>query len=219
VEPWLTGTEKAGQGDQTAGTPEKQKQEDVTPPKTKKRKAQAQAKNSTKNVFITAARDLLIALALLFIVLQFFAPSVVKEHSMENTLRPNDILYVTKQAYWFGLPGYDDIIIFQSGLHEENGAEKTLVKRIVGLPGDRISIQGGTVFRNGEPLDEPYTKDKTTEGTLSEVVVPADSYFVLGDNREVSRDSRDPSVGFVAKEQLRGQVLVRVFPLNDFKFF
>jgi signal peptidase I len=158
-------------------------------------------------------------MALLFVVLQFFAPSVVREHSMENTLEPNEILYVTKKAYWFGPPDYNDIVIFNSSLQEGNGDEKTLVKRIIGIPGDRISIQGGTVFRNGMPLDEPYTKTGTTPGSMSEVQVPADSYFVLGDNREVSRDSRDESVGFVTKEQLQGQVIVRVFPLDRFTVF
>jgi signal peptidase I len=218
VEPWLQRPAETSQSTAVLEKPEEQPAE-KSPKKARKKKAADKRKSDTKAVLFTAARDVFIALALLFVMLQFFAPSVVREHSMESTLEPNEILYVTKQAYWFGLPGEGDIVIFKTDLTEENGAEKTLVKRIIGLPGDRISIQGGIVFRNGEPLDEPYTKSGTTPGAMVEVVVPEDSYFVLGDNREVSRDSRDPSVGFVHKAQLSGQVLVRVFPLNRFKVF
>jgi signal peptidase I len=164
-------------------------------------------------------RDVFIALALLAILLQFFSPTVVREHSMENTLKENEILYIAKKAYWFGSPQHGDIVVFHTALVDQSGAEKNLVKRIVGLPGDRISISGGMVIRNGEVLDEPYLKSEGVSGTMSEVVVPADSYFVMGDNREVSNDSRNAALGFVGKDQLRGKVIFRIFPLTEFRTF
>jgi signal peptidase I len=222
LEPWLTPSDGHPNTQADVPSPEKIAKPPTTDGagKPRRRKSgKAQARPSNRRILLTALRDAFIALALLFVVLQFFAPNVVREHSMENTLEPNEILYVTKQAYWFGPPGYGDIVIFQSDIYAEDGTEKTLVKRIIGVPGDHIVIQGGTVYRNGVPLDEPYTKSGTTPGDMSEVVVPADSYFVLGDNREVSRDSRSPDVGFVGRDQLRGQVLVRIFPLDRFKVF
>lgn len=185
--------------------------------RSKKGKSRTRAKNS--RVVLIALRDFGIAMMLLVVLLQFFAPTIVREHSMENTLMPNEILYVAKQAYWFDPPGYNDIIIFETDLQDANGSDKTLVKRIIGVPGDRISIQDGYVFRNGEQLVEPYTKSGTTPGTLQEVTVPKNAYFVLGDNREVSRDSRSDDIGFVGKKQIRGQILFRAFPLDKFTVF
>jgi signal peptidase I len=164
-------------------------------------------------------RDVCIALMLLAIMLQFFAPTIVREHSMENTLKENEIVYIAKKAYWFGSPGYGDIVVFHSLLTDKSGSEKSLVKRIIGLPGDHISISGGVVFRNGEALNEPYLKSGLTPGDMGEVMVPANSYFVLGDNREVSNDSRNSAVGFVDKSQLQGKVVLRILPLNEFKAF
>jgi signal peptidase I len=193
--------------------------EEAAPEKPRRKTRKRRKKPSNRRIIFTALRDFGITMALLVVVLQFFAPTIVREHSMENTLMPNEILYVTKQAYWFGPPGYNDIIIFDTGLQTDNGADKTLVKRIVGVPGDRISIQNGSVFRNGEQLIEPYTKSGMTPGSMNEVVVPEDAYFVLGDNREVSRDSRSEDVGFVTRDQISGQVLFRAFPLNKLKAF
>jgi signal peptidase I len=182
-----------------------------------KRRRHSQA--SAKKLFLIALRDVLIALILLAIMLQFFTPTIVREHSMENTLKENEILYIAKKAYWFGSPGYGDIVVFRSLLTDKNGSEKSLVKRVIGLPGDRIFISGGTVFRNGEPLSEPYLKSGLTPGDMGEVMVPANSYFVLGDNREVSNDSRNSAVGFVDKSQLQGKVVLRILPLNEFQTF
>jgi signal peptidase I len=169
-----------------------------------------------KRVIFVALRDVAIVIALFAILLQFFSPTVVNEHSMENTFVEKDILFIANKAYWFGEPNYNDIIIF-----DDNGVggNKKLVKRVIGLPGDTILIAGGTVFRNGVALDELYTKDGVTSGPSGPLTVPEDSYYVLGDNREVSRDSRSEDVGFVSKDQLAGKVIFRLFPLNKFGFF
>ena len=96
---------------------------------------------------------------------------------------------------------------------------KVLVKRVVGSPGDWINIdEDGNVYVNGELLDEPYVSTKSFEPTNIEFPyqVPENRWFVLGDHRDVSIDSRSSEVGCVTKEQLIGKVVFRVFPFNTF---
>jgi signal peptidase I len=203
---------------QTLEQPSKQAPE-LAPATTKRKKrSRPRSKPSARRMFLIALRDALIPLALVIILLQFFSPTIVREHSMENTLKENELLYIAKPAYWLASPQYGDIVVFHITT-EENEVERNLVKRVIGLPGDSISISGGTVIRNGTPLEEPYLKNGTTPGEMGELTVPEDAYFVLGDNREVSNDSRNPSIGFIEKEQVYGKVILRIFPLDKFRAF
>ncbi len=163
-------------------------------------------------------KDLLFAAVLAFIILLFIMPTVVKESSMENTLIENDYLIVSKQAYrLFGDFKRGDIIVFQSDLPlGDTGGKKLLVKRIVAVGGDKISISGGSVYINGEAIDEPYLKDGYTNSEMAEVTVPEGSLFCMGDNRLVSRDSRDPSIGYVSESSVKGKVVFRLFPFSKF---
>ena len=162
-------------------------------------------------------KDILIAIVVAFLVLQFIKPTIVQEHSMENTLKPNDYLFISKQSYrLFGDPQRGDIIVFHSVLTTADGAEKLLVKRIIALPGDTISIAGGVVYVNGEAQDEPYTKDGYTNTEMDEVTVPEGQLFCMGDNRQNSRDSRDPLIGFVDEDDVLGKAVLRLFPFSKF---
>ena len=162
-------------------------------------------------------KDILIAIVVAILVLQFIKPTIVQEHSMENTLEPNDYLFISKQSYrLFGDPQRGDIIVFHSVLTTSDGSEKLLVKRIIGLPGDTIYITGGIVYVNGEPQDEPYTKDGYTSSEMSEVTVPEGQLFCMGDNRQNSRDSRDPLIGFVDEDDVLGKAVLRLFPFSKF---
>ena len=162
-------------------------------------------------------KDILIAIVVAFLVLQFIKPTIVQEHSMENTLKPNDYLFISKQSYrLFGDPQRGDIIVFHSVLTTADGAEKLLVKRIIALPGDTIYITGGVVYVNGEPQDEPYTKDGYTNTEMEEVTVPEGQLFCMGDNRQNSRDSRDPLIGFVDEDDVLGKAVLRLFPFSKF---
>ena len=156
-------------------------------------------------------RDILIALIIALIIMQLVKPTIVKMHSMENTLHPNDYIFLSKQAYTFGDASQGDIVVFESSESDEN-----LIKRIIGLPGDTVSITDGNVFVNGVKLDEPYTKDGYTSGEMAEITVPEGSFFVLGDNRQSSKDSREMSVGFVEKKQIIGKAFFRLYPFNGF---
>ncbi|MDO5331438.1 MAG: signal peptidase I [Bacillota bacterium] len=161
-------------------------------------------------------KDILIAVIIAVVILQFIQPTIVREHSMENTFIEHDYLFVAKKAYSFGKgPKRGDVIIFQSDLALDSGkGKKLLIKRVIGIPGDTISISGGIVYLNGIALDEPYTKDGYTLTEMGEVTVPENSYFCMGDNRQNSADSRDSRIGFVEKERIRGKAFVRLLPIS-----
>lgn len=161
-------------------------------------------------------KDISIALIIGAIILFFIMPTVVREHSMENTLFENDYLFVGRQHYRLLGKPYErgDIIVFKSELLLPNGKEKLLVKRVIAVPGDRVEIKDGLVILNGEALEEKYTKDGYTNGSMDEIVVPEGTVFVLGDNRQNSADSRDPRIGCIDMTTVKGKALIRLFPFN-----
>ncbi|MDR0853347.1 MAG: signal peptidase I [Clostridiales Family XIII bacterium] len=162
------------------------------------------------------ARDIAIALIVTIAILQFVKPTIVLEHSMEDTLHPSDYVFLASKAYKFGGdPKRGDIVVFKSELVDQtDGRKKSLIKRIIAIGGDTISIKNGSVILNGEKLVEPYTKDGRTDGEMSEVTVPEGKVFAMGDNRQVSKDSRSPDVGFVDESVLTGKVFFRLFPIS-----
>lgn len=163
-------------------------------------------------------RDILIALALALVVALLVRPTIVKEISMEPTLQENNYLLVSKQSYRFSDVERDDIIVFHSGLKDEEGKEKLLIKRVIGLPGDVLTITGGRVYREGFLIREPYLmggQDGQTPGELYNFVVPVGEVFVMGDNREVSLDSRSEEVGTVAIADIIGEAVFRVYPFSE----
>ena len=166
-------------------------------------------------------KDLSIAAIIAVLFLQFFMPTIVREHSMENTLKQNDYVFVSRRYYtWFKHDlARGDIIVFKSDLTTSSGSEKLLVKRIIGIPGDRVSIADGEVYVNGEPSDESFTKDGRTGGSMVEVTVPAGHVFVMGDNRQNSTDSRSPLVGFVDINTIKGKVVFRLLPFKRLGLF
>ena len=127
--------------EQVEQTPETPAEEPVPAPEQKK----GLSENAKEWI-----KDILIAIVVAFLVLQFIKPTIVQEHSMENTLVANDYLFISKQSYrLFGDPQRGDIIVFHSSLTTSDGSEKLLVKRIIAIPGDTISITGGVVYING----------------------------------------------------------------------
>ncbi len=162
-------------------------------------------------------KDILIAILIAVAVMQFIKPTVVKESSMEPNFNENDYLFVSRQSYrLFGNdPERGDVIVFNSGMKTESGADKLLIKRVIAIPGDEISVIDGEVYVNGIVNDDSYTKDQTTNGHIQDLMVPDGTYFCMGDNRLVSIDSRSPRVGFVPEESIVGKVVFRLFPLSD----
>jgi signal peptidase I len=170
----------------------------------------------SKNIWIWV-RDIAIAVAIAIVIMQFIKPTIVKEHSMEDTLHPNDYIFLSKQAYTLGgEPERGDIVVFHSSLESEDGTTKNLIKRVIATEGDTVEIHDGTVYVNGDALEESYTKDGYTDGQMPEITVPEGDLFLLGDNRQSSRDSRDPSVGFIPEDEIIGKAVFRVFPFSGF---
>ena len=186
-------------------------EEDQPPVAAKKR---AVEKNSSLRGSLLLLRDIAIAIVVLILILQFYKPTIVFEHSMEDTLHPEDYVFLARKAFVFGEVQFGDIIVFDSKLLDQRGGSKSLIKRVVGLPGDTIEVKDEAVYRNGARLTEPYVKSGVTPGNMAPVRVPADSYFVLGDNRQVSMDSRTPEVGFITEDKIQGKVVYRLFPLS-----
>jgi len=163
-------------------------------------------------------RDIIIAVAVALLIMQFIKPTIVKEHSMEPTLYENNYIFLSKQQYRFTDIKQGQIIVFHSNVETETGDDKLLIKRVVGIPGDRISITGGAVFVNGEQLNESYIKEQYTTGNVEEMLLPEDMVFVMGDNRQNSMDSRDSRVGLIPKNRIVGMAFLRVFPFNKMGF-
>ena len=165
-----------------------------------------------KDTVKAIALALVAALALMF----FIKPTVVKENSMEPCFEENDYLIVSRQSYGLfgGEPERGDVVVTHSELKTDDGSEKLIIKRVIGTPGDAISVTDGKVYVNGELLDDSYTKDGYTQGAIEDLVVPADTVFCLGDNRGVSLDSRYPEVGFIPEEDIVGKVVLRLWPID-----
>jgi signal peptidase I len=125
--------------------------------------------------------------------------------SMEPHIRSGEYVLINTFAYRFGSPGRGEIVAFR---HEDDTRE-VFIKRVVGLPGDRILIDRGKVYVNGTRLEEPYVKD-ADDRSFAEVVVPPGSVYVLGDNRANSEDSR--TFGAVGDDRLMGRAVAGVWP-------
>ena len=138
----------------------------------------------------------------------------VSGHSMETTLSDGDNLIVDKLTYRFSDPKRFDIIVFPYK-YEEN---TYFIKRIIGLPGETIQVTDGKIYINGQVLDESYGREVLKSGGIAEtpITLGEDEYFVMGDNRNDSMDSRDPSVGVLHKSELVGRAWVRIWPLSKF---
>jgi len=132
---------------------------------------------------------------------------------MEPTLKNNNYLIVKKQ--FMGEKEYKrgDIIVFNADLQNSLYNKKELVKRIIAVPGDFIRIENSLVYVNNLIISENYLTDEKTIGDI-ERVVEKDSYFVLGDNREVSLDSRESSIGLVKESDILGEVIIKMFPFE-----
>lgn len=154
-----------------------------------------------------------LAIIFAFIITQFVKPTLVRGDSMYSTLEEGDYLIINRMSYKFGEPKLGDIIVFESDLQQDDGSSKDLVKRVIGVGGDEVKIKNSKVYVNGEELTEPYINDEITEGDIN-AVVPEDCVFVLGDNREISLDSRYDSVGFVDNSDILGKVFIRLYPFN-----
>ena len=152
-------------------------------------------------------------LVLVYFIITFVGQRTkVDGSSMEPALSDGDNLIVEKVSYRFQDPERYDIIVFPYQ-HAEN---VYYIKRIIGLPGETVQIIDGYVYVNGELLDEHYGAEVMLDAGIAETEIELgdEEYFVLGDNRNHSADSRDSSVGVLTRDQLIGRAWVRIFPFD-----
>lgn len=144
--------------------------------------------------------------------------TIVDGTSMMNTLKDGDNLLVEKVTYRFSEPKRFAVIVFYPHGRESNDY---YIKRVIGLPGETIQIKGNTIYINGNAIKENYGKDPMTESGIAEepLKLAKDEFFVLGDNREISDDSRYPDVGPVKKKNIAGRAILRISPLSEFGTF
>ncbi len=144
---------------------------------------------------------------------QFVAEArYIPSESMLPTLKVNDRLIVDKVSYHLNKPQRGDIVVFNpTKALEDQNFHDAFIKRVIGLPGDRIAVRGGKVFVNDQPLRENYIQERP-QYELETVTVPNDSYMVLGDNRNNSYDSH--YWGFVPKDKIIGRAVVRFWPFD-----
>ena len=141
----------------------------------------------------------------------------VSGSSMEYTLSDGDNLIVDKISYRFYEPERFDIIVFPFQQEEDT----YYIKRIIGLPGETVQIgEDGTILINGMELEESYGREVIQEpGAAAEpLTLREGEYFVLGDNRNASSDSRDPSVGMIQREDIVGRAWLRIYPFDKVGF-
>ena len=152
--------------------------------------------------------------ALFFFCLRTFVVEgfEIQGSSMEPTLEENERLFVLKFAYRFDNVERGDVIVF---LYPEDHSRR-FIKRVIGLPGDTVEIRDGKVMVNGEKLREAYVNGDyfRPQEDISKVTVPADCYYVLGDHRSVSSDSR--SGWFVPRKNIVGKAVLRFWPVTRF---
>ncbi|MDF2486544.1 MAG: hypothetical protein K0R46_2712 [Herbinix sp.] len=141
--------------------------------------------------------------------------TIVDGSSMAETLHDGEHLFIEKLSYRFdALDRFDIIVFYPYG----RANEEYYVKRIIGMPGETIQIIGSDIYIDGEMLEEDYGKDPIADaGRAAEpITLSEDEYFVMGDNRSVSKDSRTEEVGNVNKENIGGRAVFRIKPLSRF---
>ncbi|MGH9547645.1 MAG: signal peptidase I [Terriglobales bacterium] len=159
------------------------------PAESRPRHDRAAVPSRTLPVLSVWLRDLIVSLAIsAFIIIFLYQPVKVEGTSMMPSLDDQERIFVNKYVYRLEAIQRGDIVVFRY----PRDPSKSFIKRVIGLGGDRIRIESGEVFVNGEPLEEDYVPPAyADQRSYAEIVVPPNSYFVLGDHRTMSNDSRD----------------------------
>ncbi|HTW47129.1 MAG TPA: signal peptidase I [Acidobacteriaceae bacterium] len=156
-------------------------------------------------------RDVGIAVVASVLIITFlYQPVRVEGTSMQPELRDQDRLFIDKFFFRFEKIDRGDVVVF----HYPRDPEKSYIKRVIGLPGDTVAIRQGRVFIDNQPIDEPYVPRRYRDTrSMGELVVPPDEYFVMGDHRSISSDSRD--FGPVDRDLIYGKATFIYWPADN----
>lgn len=168
-----------------------------------------------KEFFRDSFKYIVVIVVVLFICLYVVTLQQVIGPSMQPTLKDGEVLLLNKAKYKFFKVHRDDVVAVKSN------DDKVLIKRIIGLPGETIEYKDNTLYINSEMYEENlYDGMETEDFKLEDIgysVIPDGMYFILGDNRGNSKDSRE--IGLVKKSDIIGKCSIRIWPLNKLKFF
>ncbi len=180
-------------------------------------KKQAKKQDSSEHYslrrFIKDIYEVVVPAVILFLIIHtfFLEARVVPSPSMYPTIEVHDQFLSNKTAYWFHKPQRYDIVVFKPPAAA--GFNGDFVKRIIGLPGEKIRVNGGVVYINDQPLKEPYiTPDRAPVDTFNTYIIPDDQVFVMGDNRNNSKDSR--YWGPLPIKNIKGEAWWRYWPVS-----
>ena len=160
-------------------------------------------------------RDVIITVILavvIFLLLQFSVQNfIVYGYSMQPNFQEGERVVINKLVYRFHEPERGDVIVFQP----PHDGEGDYIKRVIALPGETVKVENEVVYINGLPLDEPYQLNELPKYTLSELKVPSNEYFVLGDNRNNSNDSHNRWT--VPRGNIIGKAWLLIWPLSEWE--
>lgn len=177
------------------------------------RKPEAPAKPDWKKELREWVVSLSVALLAVLLIRTFLFTMIrVDGHSMDETLQDGERIAVTILDMKLGAPNRRDIVICKYPGEEDHWC----VKRVIGLPGETVECRDGVTYIDGEPLDEPYVEHLSYQ-PFGPYTVPEDHYFVMGDNRADSKDSRYQSVGALKKASIGGRARVICWPFDRFQ--
>jgi signal peptidase I len=163
-----------------------------------------------KNEWLEWGKAIVIAIIIALLLRTFiFATSIVEGESMEPTLEDGERVIFNKLIYLVDDPDRGDIVIIQRPY-------KNYVKRVIGLPGEQIEIIAGKLLINGEPYNQAFITEEVINqtGNFGPITIPEESYFVLGDNRAISKDSRN-GLGFIDEEEIIGKSEIIIYPFSE----
>ena len=214
----MTDEEELKETPDTEVTVEPSLEEEIETDPEKEKIAEEECKKTKKFGWL---KELLVYLVIIILCVTFVHKYVIQRtqvdgHSMETTLHDEENLIVEKVTYHFKNPDRFDIITFYP---KGRNADEYYIKRVIGLPDETIQIKGNTIYINGKVLKEHYGLEPMVSGGIAEkpIKLGKDEFFVLGDNRNDSIDSRDgESVGVVKRKNIDGHAILRIYPFSRF---
>ncbi len=177
---------------------------------------QQERKFGIKGLLLEALLYVALVLLCVFVVPQYVVQrTIVKGDSMQNTLTERDNLIVNKILFHVTDPKRFDVVVFYP---YGKGGEDYYVKRVIGLPGEELRIDGPDIYVDGTLLNEDFGKEPISFAGIAEepLQLAEDEYFLMGDNRSISLDSRYHQIGPVKRNLIEGKAVLRIWPLNKF---